>query len=519
MGLTSQDWLKRLTADLAARSPRMKRFDDYYRGIQGKRLVNNAKYKALFVKLFENYAENFMGVVVDAVEERLDIEGFRFPMAPVENADGNDSEGKADADAADPDAWRIWQDNELDANSQIAHTEALVKSVSYILVSPFANERIGKSPKITVESPEECIVAFEPGTGRRLVGLKRWEDPDAKLVYATLYFPDRIEKYQATRGETSQLPAPIAPTPLPADDPFHVGGGGTEVPLTNATIIAGALEWKKRKVPGEDWPLKHDLGVVPLVPLINRPRLDQSGESELEKVIPLQDAINTLAMNELVTSERAAIPQKWATGIEIPMDPETGAAVGAFQPDVDRIISTPAPDAKFGQFEAADLKTFGDAIDRRIRRIASITRTPYHYFLDHGGQPPSGESLKSAETGLVRKASRKSRHFGERWEEVMRLAFRSLGDARGDATDAETIWAPTESMTESQHVDALTKRRQTLKVPLKQLWEDDGYSPSQIAKFPAQLAEESKWLEGTLVEPITPASPAVQDQVQERVSP
>lgn len=502
----SQKWLERLSLALDRRAEDFAKFDDYYRGHQGTRLVNKPKYPPAFTRIFERYCENFMCVVVDAVEERLDIEGFRFPT------------GEADADATDPDAWRIWQDNQLDAMSQIGHTEALVKSVAYVMVSPFKNEFVGKdSPRITVELPDETIVVNEAGTRKRIVGMKRWIDDAAKRTYATLYYPDRIEKWEAVRtDERTALPA-ASGDPLPPEDPFHNGGGGTERRLTAGDLTAGTTTWTVRTVEGEVWPLPNPLGVVPIVPLINRPRLDGSGESEIKQVTNIQDAINTLAMNELVASEKSAIGQKWATGIEIPLDPETGEPKGAFAPGEDAMLSTSAPDAKFGQFQASDLNQFGGSIDQRVKRIASITRTPYHYFLDHGGQPPSGESLKSSETGLVRKARRKTRHFGEGWEEVMRLAFKVLEDPRADVSGAETVWANPESMTEAEHVDALTKKRVSLKVPLKQLWEDAGYSPVQIAKFEALLQAEAAMLRDTVVAPVDPAGTAI-EQVQERVS-
>ncbi len=64
-----------------------------------------------------------MSLVVDAPGERLEVQGFRF----------GDAEG-------DEDIWRrIWQENDLDAGSQLAHTEALMKGVAYALVEPQAD--------------------------------------------------------------------------------------------------------------------------------------------------------------------------------------------------------------------------------------------------------------------------------------------------------------------------------------------------------------------------------------------
>jgi hypothetical protein len=488
--------IQRLSTVLATRATEFSRYEAYYNGEHGMRFAS-ADLKAAFAKTFGSYSENFCGLVVDAVEERLDLEGFRFPpdpLAPIKPAPAGGTEvDDTNPDAADPDAWRIWQDNQLDARSQIAHTEALIKSVCYVLVSPFEAERIaGRSPKITVEDPCEAYVELEPGTDRRLVGIKRWHDAVAQRTFATLYYPDRIEKWQTVVRTGANQYGPW--------------------------VTADPGKWERRQVPGEAWPLPHSLGVVPLVPLINRPRLRGEGRSEIADIIPIQDAINKIATDSLITSDSTAFRQKWATGIEIPEDPDTGKPIETFRMAADRFISTSVPDAKFGQFESSELNGYMASIEQKISSIASISRTPYHYFLQHSGQPPSGDSIKSSETGLVRKARRKQRHFGEGWEEVMRLAFTALEDARGQVLDSEAQWADPESLTEAQHIDALGKKRVNLKVPLRQLWADAGYTPGQIAMFERMLKAEAAMLRNTVVEPVDPTSDTVMEQVQERVS-
>jgi hypothetical protein len=463
-GDASIDTIKRLSASLSAKRGEYDRLDSYYNGEHGLRFAS-MDFKLAFAQRFGKYAENFCGVVVDAVEERLDVEGFRFP--------GQDEK---DPDAADPDAWQIWQDNQLDAASQIAHTEALVKGIVYVLVGQY--ERIaGRSPAITVEDPCEAIVEYAPGSNERTVGMKRWDDPGVQRSYATLYYPDRIEKWQTV-----------------------VRSGANQY---GAWAVAETDRWEKRTVDGEPWPITNKLGVVPLVALVNRPRLRGEGRSEIADIIPVQDAINKLATDELVTSDTSSFPQKWATGIEIPVDPETGKSVEPWRTAVDRFMSTSVENAKFGQFEAATLDGYISAIEQKIRAIISISGTPFHYFMQHGGQPPSGQSLRGSETRLVRKARRKQRHFGEGWEEVMRLAFKALGSPKADVLDNETKWADPESLTESEHIDALTKKRAGLQVPLKQLWEDAGYSPTQREAFLPLLADEKTWV------PLDPNAPPV----------
>ena len=82
----------------------------------------------------------------------------------------------------------------------------------------------------------------------------------------------------------------------------------------------------------------------------------------------------------------------------------------------------------------------------------------------------------------------------------MRLCFKVLGDPRGSIDDSETIWGDPEYRSESELADALIKRS-AIGVPRQQLWEDAGYSQTQIARFRAMEASDS--LDAVLVSPKT----------------
>jgi hypothetical protein len=243
---------------------------------------------------------------------------------------------------------------------------------------------------------------------------------------------------------------------------------------------------------------RNPFGVVPVVPLVNRARMLGEGESELARIIPIQDAVNKLAADMIVASEFASYRQRWAIGIDIPEDPVTHQPVEPFKAAVSRVWyanpKMPLPgqqlvEPRFGEFTESNLSNYVTAIEMFVQHIASQSRTPPHYFY-LSGQFPSGESIKSAETGLVAKTRRKMRHFGEGWEEVMRLAFLALGNtSRSEEESSETIWGDPESRTESQHVDSVTKKA-TLGVPWRQLMEDLGYSPQQIDRMEAMRRQE-----------------------------
>lgn len=456
--------LRKLGVALDTRATRIQRFDDYYSGRQRLAFATN-KFRQAFGSLFGAFADNFCALIVDAVEERLNVEGFRIGMSEGEDTD---KEG-------DKLAWKMWQENELDAFSQIAHTEALIKEHSYVLVGPGSEPDV---PEITIEDALNTIVMYEAGSYRvRRAGMKRWQDDDGFLC-ATLYLPDTIEKYRSRSKVT-------------------------------ASANWASVRWMPREVDAEPWPLVNRLGVVPLVPLINRPRLDGTGQSELLSVLPLQDAINKLVMDMIVASEFSAYRQRTATGIEIEVDETTGEPTEQFQADVARIWASANENARFGTLEASDLQPFVSGVELLIQHLASQTRTPYHYFLQHGGQPPSGDSLRAAEAGLNFKSKRKQRYFGESWEEVVRLGFLAIGDtARANVAESETIWRDSEAHTESQRADALVKL-QSIGVPDEQLWEDWGYTPTQIARF----------LEMRAREPQVPVTIPVPQKVPEMATP
>jgi hypothetical protein len=438
-----QWWLVRLEKALNERAGRIMIYDHYYEGRQQLAFATE-QFRKAFGRQFSAFADNWMQIVVDACEERLDVEGFRIP-----------SRGKQDPTVGDAEAWDIWQANGMDAGSQMVHTDALVDAESYVLVGPA--EEGSPYPKITGESPFQMIVESGAGYGApRRAALKKWREDD--LAYATLYLPDAVYKF-------------VSKAPL----------------KSNQTKI----EWVRRVVGSEAWPLANDAGVVPVVAFCNRPRLARPPRSEIADLLPIQDGINKLFMDMLVASEYAGFRQRVATGVEIPTDPETGQPLTDLMTmALDRFLHTEDADAKFYTLEASDLGNYTNAIAMAIQHLASRSSTPPHYFLASMGNFPSGEALKAAETGLVSKVRRKMRLFGEDWEEVIRLAFLFAGKTgkAQAARAAETIWHDPESRTESEHIDAIVKLS-SLNVPEEMLWEKSGwFSPQEIQRMKDMLA-------------------------------
>lgn len=434
-------WVDKLSDDLSARQSDIAKYDDYYSG-RHPLLFTTSDFREAFGRMLDGYADNWCRIIIDAAVERLTPQGFRFP-------DSDD----ADDEQADNDAWAIWRANKLDTRAQVGFVESMVSGVAYLMVwYPDGTEivdgqvRLGPGqPRITIEHPAEVIVAYDDADrDRRVAGLKVWGVKGGRR--ATLYLPDAIHKFD----EVEQ------------DD----GRGGT------------VWAWEEDEDAGGPNPL----GEVPIVPLVNRPRLMYPhGESELVEIIPNQDAINKLAKDMLVASEYGAFPQRLLTGVEQPKDPETNEPIGDWNVDSIRTLTTPNKDARGFTFEAVDLRNFVVALDNRVNSMASQSRTPPHY-LNASADRLSGESMKAAEAGLVARVREKMMHLGEGLIEAMRLSFAILGDPRADVQDAVVLWDDPETRTEAAHADATVKKYESGILPWQMTMEALGYSPTEIAR-------------------------------------
>lgn len=430
--------LESMISELDKRQANLMRLSDYYDG-KHRLAFASQKFLQAFGGLFSSFADNFIPLVVDAAAQRLHVQGFR---------NGDDPK-------ADKDAWDIWQRNGLDAASQLGHVESLKKGDAFAIVWA----RKDGTPKVTLETPEQCIVGFEPGDrSERVAGLKRWTDSAGK--HAVLMFPAGIFRFLWSEA--------------------NGGSWGPE--------------------PGYDFPMNNPLGVVPMVPLTNRPRLDSAfGTSEFLNVIGIQDAINKIVADMMIASEYVAFPQRYVTGLELEED-DQGNAKTPYQLAVDKFLVAEDSNASFGTLAAGDTLNHIKQIEMLIQHVATQTYTPPHYF-NVGGNLPSGDAIKAAEAGLTAKVRDKMVILGEAWEEVIRLCFKVTGDPRSDITNGETIWKDPEFRSESELADALVKRA-AIGVPRQQLWEDAGYTQSQIARFHAMEAMDA--LDEFLAPPLIP---------------
>lgn len=458
-------WLHRLAGKLALDQPRLTLMDRYYRGDHPLPYVPR-ELKTEFRRMLARSRSNFMRLVVQAPAERLKIQGFR-------------TAGEEQADEA---AWRWWTEVcHMDLDANLAISDSMAMGRTYFSVWKFQGE---DEPRAQIEDPRTTITERDPlNRHKRAAGLRMWVDDWTGNVRADVWLPDACFQFISKVNElasSSLWPQAWQPA-YPIDD---VG-----VRYTNLVEREGApalLQWV------EQWDelgiVENPTGEIPLVPLVNYPSVSKQpdGESELDDVYLTQDRINEMLFMRGLAAWTTAYRQKWATGLDIPVNEETGQPVQPFEAAIDRVWIAEAPDARFGEFGATDLKNYIDSIEEDVKHVAVQTRTPRHYLVEQG-QTPSGDSIKSAESGLVAKVEEKQPYIASALREVHRLRALLSGE---EPRELGVIWGDPEFRTLAELTDATIKQHAARLIPRRVAQEELGYSPTEIDRMDSLFAQE-----------------------------
>lgn len=433
-----EDMRLHLAQKLEASRGDLQRADAYYNGSQPLAFIHPDVRRELGVRLVE-VVVNWPRLIVDSLEERLDVVGFRMARDL----------------PTDAELWRLWQANGLDEASQQAHVDALVYGRAFVMVG---SGQDASTPLVTIESPLQIAVERDPATGRIVAALKRWRDLDG-YTWGVFITPTDVQTFRSVR----------------ASDPL-----GIEAPAASWSMVDAQ---------------PNVLGVVPVVALVNRPRVGApDGVSELHDVMPLADGVNKLASDMLTAAEYAAAPRRWITGLAPSMTSPAPDQLQEMSQAVrdnfetaraSKLWIAPHPDTRFGQFDEAQLTGFIAGMDAFIKQLAAVAALPPHYVgLSAENNPASAEAIRSAEASLVTRARRRQRVWGGSWEDVMRLAVHVRdGVPPTDMAELETVWANPETRTIAQAADAATKLYAAGVIDRRAALEDIGYTPAQIERM------------------------------------
>jgi hypothetical protein len=404
-------------------------FEDFYKG---KHPLNYAsdKFKQKFGKRLQTLKDNMCKTVVKAPSSRLEVIGF--------NSDSSEIQDRA---------WKIWKRNLMPLRAKEIHRQAFKAGDAYAVV--WYDPADDKKARIYPQKTSESIAVWQSEeTGETEMAAKVWKGIDQKL-YVTLYFPDRIEKW-ISKNEISS---------------------GAE--------ITNAEDFEPRAVPGEAFPLEHDLGVVPVFHF-------SAGESLLTDAIPLQSGLNKALADLFVGMEFNSLRQRWTTGISYPIDEETGRPLVPFEVD-EQWATTKSDIAKFGEFTDMDLNQTIAVMKDLREAIARSTGTPLHYLQLTGGQFPSGEALEKAEAPLTETVSDAQVAFGESWSRLMACCMKIETD---EDLEIETKWKDAQSTGEKTQLENGILKKQ-LGWSDAQIQRDFGIAETEITKMAGEVKKQT----------------------------
>lgn len=424
LGLANLETLARLehlSQERRAEQQALATLRRYYHG-QHPTLLSDRQREFLHQRGRFRFCLNYCRGVVDAVAERLRVVGFA---------------------AEDPatQAWlaKLWKLARLDALSQQLHLAAIRDGEAFLLAD--FDPQAGR-PRFHFHPADDGTGGLwmeYDNEGRALYAAKRWTidrgSGAGRLRRLNLYYPDRIEKYLSL----------------------------TEAPY-----------WQPYPGPGEPFPLPWvDAEGAPLgIPALHFRNSLEGAFSELQDVIPLQDALNKTLIDLIAVADTNAFPLLVARGFEVPED--FSISPGAL------LQIPPSLDAEtdFKALPGADLGSFIGVLEHLAMEIARVSATPLSRF-QASGQVAAEGTLKQQEAGLIAKVERKQVIFGNAWEDAMALALR-LQNCFGalpydEAGPLETLWSPAAPRSEGEHLQMLLLKAQ-LGVPLPALLAEAGYA-------------------------------------------
>ena len=372
-------------------------------------------------------------LVVDITAERLSVNGFRVGGTEV-----------------DEQLWVDFRKSRMEALQRQIHREALALGTSYASVWD-GNISFESALSVTHEN-----AAGDPH--QVAAAVKVWYDSVEGRLRCTLYLPDSVHRWRS-HSEVN-------------DDTFS----------RSAHSIWKTTSWDYLQ---EDGVIPNPYNQVPIVPFVVRPNWEGYGVSDLEDLRPLIGRIESITANTVLAVELGAFRQKWATGLEIPTDPDTGESVEPFKAALDRLWTSEDEATRFGSFDATDIRPYLQAVSDAIGQLSAVSRVPTLYFNQSElSNPPSAASLEATETGLIKKVMERMDRFSESWEQVAAMV---LNDSDSPIT---VSWNDPRTRSEAQMVDAASKLY-NIGFPFEAILEYMGYTPEEVKRLKRMRATDT----------------------------
>ena len=311
----------------------------------------------------------------------------------------------------------IFRANELDLESGLGHKDALIYGVGFVFVGKGSNGEA--DPLITIESPKKATALYDMRSRRLSAALLVDRDDIGEVQYGKLYLPNETITLERENNRWFEIDRDV-----------------------------------------------HNLGRVPVSPLVNNPRSgDPDGRSEITKAVRsyTDSAMRTLLGAE-VAREFYSAPQRFVLGAkeELFLDSD-GNSLNPWSVIQGRMLGVPYNDddgvmPQVGQFQANSPTPYFEQIRQYAQLIAAETAIPASYLGFQTDNPSSADAIRQMEARLVKRAERRQRQFGRTWSEVAKLALLVRdGEIPAEASNIRPIWRDASTPTRAAAADETTK--------------------------------------------------------------
>lgn len=286
-------------------------------------------------------------------------------------------------------------------------------------------------PFVSMESAAEVYAELHPRTGSPTTAIKRWVSPEGEARAIV------FEGTQVTHLRSNQS----VPTETWGPPQAH-------------TMPMAVSAWQTVRVD------PNPLGRVPISPIVLPHHVaDPIGRSDVEPLRGVAAAITKTVLDLLVVAEHFSAPRRFATGVALEVDPETGETINPFgdaSGPSPRVLVSEAVDSKFGQFPASDMRGLLDLHERLVEDLLSRAAVPRHLSLGGArGQAVDATSVQAHEAGLLARVAQRCAAVGDGVGRALRLTEEiSTGRPAGRV---EVSWAPAGTQSLAADADSIAK--------------------------------------------------------------
>lgn len=339
---------------------------------------------------------------------------------------------RSNSSRADPALREAWEANNLDSQAPLCHKDARLFGRTYVTVGSNADDP--KHPLIQVENPQEFTVLVDPRRRRISAALRVWRDPVEQVRRCTLYTPERT-----------------------------------------LWLVNSSSGWTVEDVDN------HRLGAVPVVMFLNKARAGRwDGVSEMTDVLGLTDGIARFLTNMMVGAESHSLPDKWAVGVDKKdFVDKDGQPIPTWETYASVIKATANKDAKFGQFQASDLKNFHESVRAMLSWCAGTLGLPLRYMGIEAVNPASEGAIVADESRLIKNVELMNAADGDSWAWVGALYERFRTGDWLPANALRVVWENPATPTRAQLADAAVKLHAAGILSREGVWDEMGWDEAR----------------------------------------